>query len=93
MQSILEPGSDMMGTEFWVGSSGRTGCNARGKSKGRKKHSCFREEESNAETVTTGGGDSGGAGSRGRFDSRNALKQVISCQGTAEPTRDLFLPR
>lgn len=22
MQSILEPGSDMMGTEFWVGSSG-----------------------------------------------------------------------
>ena len=36
MQSILEPGSDLMGTEFGVGSSACAGCNARGKSEGRK---------------------------------------------------------
>lgn len=92
MQSILEPGSDMMGTEFGVGSSACTGCNARGKSEGRKVPLWQRRG------VQSRGGspwraDSGGPGNRGRFNSRNILKQVISCQGTAGSTGDLFLPR
>lgn len=55
MRSIPEPGGDMMGTECWVGSSGCSGCNARGESKGRKKDSCCREEEADTEMATAGG--------------------------------------
>lgn len=43
----------MMGTEFEVGSSGRTGCNAERAKVG--KSTAAAEEESNAETVTAGG--------------------------------------
>lgn len=91
MQSILEPGSDMMGTEFGVGSSACTGCNARGKSEGRRVQLLRRRVQSR--DGSRWGADSGGPWNRGRVNARNILKQVISGQGTAESTGDLFLPR
>lgn len=92
MQSILEPGSDMMGTEFGVGSSACTGCNARGKSGGRK-NTAVAEKRSPEQRWQPLGGWQWCPGDGGTFNSRNILKQVISCQGTAESTGDLFLPR
>lgn len=44
MQSIFKPGSDMMGTEFWVGGSGCIQRSARRKDQRWEHYSCCRNQ-------------------------------------------------